>query len=199
MTKDFLEALKNRRTYYGISKEATASDERIQEIIQQVIIHAPSAFNSQSARIVLLLGDQHDMLWDITKESLRKIVNVAQFAATEAKIKSFRDGYATVLFFEDQAVVAGLQQQFPQYADNFPLWSLQSSGMHQFAIWTALELEGFGVSLQHYNPLIDAEVKRQWNIPEDWKMLAQMPFGKPTATPDDKEIKPLAARFKVFE
>ncbi len=200
MTKEFLTAVKDRRTYYGISKEPTITDARIQEIVEYAVKHTPSPFNSQSARVVLLLGGQHDKLWDITKETLRKVVPADRFAATEEKINtSFRSGYGTVLFFEDQAVVQGLQQQFPLYADNFPLWSLQSSGMHQFVVWTALEIEGFGASLQHYNPLIDDAVKQQWGLPEEWKMLAQMPFGKPTAQPGNKEFKPLAERVKVFK
>ncbi len=198
MFKDFLAAVKDRRTYYAIGKEATVSQERIREVIEHAVRHTPSAFNCQSARLVLLLGEQHDKLWDITKETLRKIVPAERFAATEEKINSFGNGHATVLFFEDQAVVEDLQRRFPLYADNFPAWSLQSSGMHQFVVWTALEAEGFGASLQHYNPLIDAAVKQQWDLPGEWKLLAQMPFGKPSAAPGDKEFKPLAERFKVF-
>jgi predicted oxidoreductase (fatty acid repression mutant protein) len=162
------------------------------------VLHTPSPFNCQSARLVLLLGEHHDKLWDITKETLRPLVAADKFAATEDKINSFRNGCATVLFFEDQTVVKGLQESFPLYADRFPAWSLQSSGMHQFVVWTALEIEGFGASLQHYNPLIDAAVKRQWNLPEEWLLHAQMPFGKPTTAPGAKEFKPLADRFKVF-
>lgn len=199
MAKDFFSAVKERRTFYGISKEVTVSDERIKEIIEHAIKHTPSAFNSQSARVVLLLGEHHHKLWNITKKSLQKIIAADKFAATEAKIDSFRNGYGTILFFEDQNVVKGLQQQFPIYADNFPVWSQQASGMHQYVIWTALEIEGLGISLQHYNPLIDGEVQQEWHIPAGWKLIAQMPFGKPTAAPDAKEIKSLDERIKVFK
>lgn len=198
MTKEFLTAVKDRRTFYGIGKELAAPAERVREIIEHAVRHTPSPFNSQSARLVVLLGEQHDKLWDITKETLRPLVAADRFAATEEKLASFRNGYATVLFFEDQAVVKGLQERFPLYAEKFAEWSLQSSGMHQFVVWTALEIEGFGASLQHYNPLIDAAVRRQWNLPGEWKLLAEMPFGKPTAAPGEKEFKPLAERVKVF-
>lgn len=199
MAKDFLTAVQDRRTYYGISKEVTMSNDRIKELINHAVTYSPSAFNSQSARMVLLLGENHNKLWDITKEALRKIVPADQFASTEEKINSFRKGYGSVLFFEDQNVVKGLQQQFPLYADNFPVWSQQSSGMLQYVVWTALEIDGFGVSLQHYNPIIDEEVKREWNVPAEWKLIAQMPFGNPTATPNPKDSKPLEERIKVFE
>lgn len=199
MKKDFYAAIADRRSFYSISKEATISDERIQEVIEHAVKHTPSAFNSQSARVVLLLQKHHDTLWDITKEALRKIVPADQFGPTEDKINSFGSGYGTVLFFEDKAVIESLQNQFPLYKDNFPVWSEQSSGMHQYVIWTALEIEGFGVSLQHYNQLIESDIKEEWNIPDNWKLIAQMPFGKPIAEPSEKQFQPLEDRIKVFK
>jgi uncharacterized protein len=199
MIKDFNTAIKERRTIYGISKETTVSDERIQEVINEAVLHTPSAFNSQSARIVVLFGENHDKLWDITKEALKKIVPEDKFAPTEQKINSFRSGYGTVLFFEDISVIESLQQQFATYKDNFPIWSQQSSGMLQYVIWTSLEIEGLGASLQHYNELIEDEIKKQWNIPNNWKLIAQMPFGKPSAPAGDKEFRPLEERIKIFK
>lgn len=199
MSKEFLTAIADRRTFYGINKEAVVSDDRIKEIIEHAVKYTPSAFNSQSARVALLLGEHHDKLWNITKEALRKIVPADKFGPTEEKINSFKSGYGTVLFFEDNNVVEALQQQFAAYKDNFPIWSQQSSGMHQFAIWTALEVEGFGASLQHYTELIENDVKKEWNIPENWKMIAQMPFGKPTGEPGEKEFQPLEERIKIFK
>lgn len=71
--------------------------------------------------------------------------------------------------------------------------------MLQLVVWTALENEGLGASLQHYNPIIDEEVKKQWNIPESWKLIAQMPFGKPASEPKEKQFQPLEERVKVFK
>ncbi|MGX8702156.1 nitroreductase family protein [Caproiciproducens sp.] len=198
MEKDFMEALKKRRSYYAISKEKVLSDEEIISLIKDAVKHTPSAFNSQSARTVVLFGKEHDKLWDITMEILRGIVPAKNFASTEKKINSFRSGYGTVLYFEDHGIVAGMQEQFPLYKDNFPVWSLESSGMLQFVIWTALESNGYGASLQHYNPLIDEKVAASWNIPKSWKLLAQMPFGKPTASPDEKTFLPLEDRVKIY-
>lgn len=199
MLKDFFTAVADRRSFYGISKEAVASDDKINEIIEHAVKHTPSAFNSQSTRVVLLLGKEHDKLWDIAMEALRKIVPADSFSSTEDKINSFKNGYGTVLYFEDNAVVESLQNQFALYKDNFPVWSQQTSGMHQFVIWTALEIEGFGASLQHYNELIENDVKKEWSIPENWKLIGQMPFGKPTTKPDEKQFLPLEERIKVFK
>lgn len=199
MEKSFLNAVKDRRTFYGIGKASPVSDERIEELVKEAVKHTPSAFNSQSTRVVILLGKQHDKLWDIAKEELRKVVPAENFAATEERIASFASGYGSILFFEDQAVVEGLQQQFALYKDNFPIWSHHASGMAQHIVWTALEQEGLGASLQHYSPLIDEQVQKTWNIPPSWKLIAQMPFGKPTAQPGDKEFKPIEERVKVHK
>lgn len=187
MTKNFSTSVMDRRSYYGISKETVVSDDRIKEIVENGMKYTPSAFNSQSARAVLLLDKQHDKFWNITMEALRNIVPEQSFKPTEDKINSFKNGYGTVLYFEDQAVVQSLQEQFSTYKDNFPVWSQQSNGMLQYVIWTALQNEGYGASLQHYTELIDKDVKKEWEIPGEWKFIAQMPFGKPTSEPDEKQ------------
>ncbi|HEY8890667.1 MAG TPA: nitroreductase family protein [Clostridium sp.] len=199
MKKDFYTAVADRRTIYGISKEKVTTDEVIKEVIEKAVKNTPSAFNSQGTRVVLLLEKQHDKLWDITKETLRKIVPIDKFAPTEDKINSFRNGYGTVLFFEDTSVIESLQSQFALYKDNFPVWAQQTSGMHQYVVWTSLEIEGFGASLQHYNELIETQVKKEWNLQDSWKLIAQMPFGKPTALPDEKQVQPLEERIKIFK
>ena len=112
---------------------------------------------------------------------------------------TFACGYGTVLFFEDQKEVKGLQEAFPSYQENFPGWSLQTSAMHQLAIWVMLEDVGFGASLQHYNPLIDEEVRRAWDLPEHWHLIAEMPFGLPLGKPGEKEFQPLEERVRIFK
>lgn len=200
MEMSFMDAVRGRRTYYAIGKEQVVDIDRIQNIINEAVKHVPSAFNSQSARVVVLFDEQHNRLWDIVKAELKKIVPADRFQATEEKINgAFRSGYGSILYFEDMNVVAGLQQQFPAYKENFPVWSNQSSGMLQFTIWTALEMEGLGVSLQHYNPVIDDAVKAEWDIPDNWKLIAQMPFGKPLSQPDQKDYLPTEERVKIYK
>lgn len=198
--KSFKEAIQNRRTYYTINDKSPISDNEIKDIIDFAVLHVPSAFNSQSTRIVLLLGENHKTLWNIVKGVLKKIVPAEAFPASEAKIDgAFAAGYGTVLFFEDQSVVEGLQNAFPSYSENFPVWSQQTSAMHQLAVWTMLEDAGLGASLQHYNPIIDEEVAKEWNINPKWKLIAQMPFGTPTGEAGPKEFQSLENRVTVFK
>jgi len=70
-----------------------------------------------------------------------------------------------------------MQKQLPTYADKFPQWSEHTSAMHQYVLWTALEAEGFGANLQHYNPLVDLKVSAKWNVPKAWSLKAQLVFG----------------------
>ncbi len=198
MARTLKEAIKHRRTYYSIKGESPVSDREIQEIIFWAVKHVPSAYNSQSARVVLLLKENHAVLWDIVKEALREKVLPENFPKTAAKIdNSFKAGYGTVLFFEDTTVVKGMQEAYPSYEEKFPEWSLESSGMLQFAVWTMLEDVGFGASLQHYNPLIDRQVQIQWDLPESWELMAQMPFGTPAGEPGPKEFNSLEKRVLV--
>lgn len=199
MEKDIYAIFKERRTYYGIGKEKIVSEERIEEIVKEALKYTPSAFNSQGSRTILLFGENHNKLWDITKETLRKIVPEGAFSSTEEKINSFKAGYGTILFFEDDAVIESLQKQFELYKDNFPVWAEQSNGMLQYAIWCLLDSEGLGVSLQHYNPLIDKDVKSVWHIPNNWRLIAQMPFGNKAAEPNEKKYQPVEERFKSFK
>ena len=121
MERSFSEALKHRRTYYSITNQSPIPDQEIECIVNMTVRHVPSAFNSQSTRVVLLLGESHKKLWQIVKDALKKIVPAEAFVKTEEKIdNSFACGYGTVLFFEDQKVVKGLQEAFPSYQDNFP-------------------------------------------------------------------------------
>jgi hypothetical protein len=200
MKNSFKDALLHRRTYYTINNQSPVSDKEIEEVVNFAIKHVPSSFNSQSTRVVLLLGENHKKVWNITKDILRGIVPAEAFKSTEAKIDgAFLSGYGTVLFYEDQDVITDLQKAYAAYADNFPIWSQQTSGMHQLAVWTMLEELGFGANLQHYNPLIDERVAKEWNIPANWKLIAEMPFGTPANGPGDKDFKPLEDRVKIFK
>lgn len=195
---NFLNSIKTRRTIYAIGKNVTVDQAKIEETIREAVKQSPSAFNSQTSRVVTLYGESHTNFWNIVRETLRKIVPAEAFEGTNQKIDSFAAGFGTVLFYEDQDVVKGLQEQFALYADNFPVWSEHSSAIAQFATWTALSEIGIGASLQHYNPIVDAEVAETYDIPANWKLRAQLVFGSIEAPAGDKPFMDDAARFKTF-
>ena len=180
----------NRRSQYVLGKNLPLAENEILEIIDNAVKYSPSAFNSQTAHAVVLLGDNHQKLWDITFEELGKFLpNEDAKTATKAKLDGFAAAYGTILFFEDHDVVKGLQEQFPSYADNFPLWSEQSTGIASFAVWNALAEAGVGANIQHYDPVIDERVAKEWNIPTNLVLRAQMPFGEIVGEPAPIERK----------
>ena len=199
MNKIFIQAVKERRSFYHISKSVNVSDAKLQEIVEFSVKWTPTAFNNQSSRAVLLLKDHHDKLWDSTREILRKMVPADKFKPTNDKMDGFKSGYGTVLYFDDQATTRKMQEKFPLYAERFPEWGHHSNGILQFVVWSYLEEQGLGASLQHYNPLIDHVVQQEWNIPADWKLIAQMPFGHPTQPPGEKTFVPVEERTKIFK
>ena len=169
----------NRRSVYALGKNLPISEQEVLEIIDNAVKYSPSAFNSQTAHAVVLLGENHQKLWDITFGELEKFLPTEEAkAAIKGKIDSFAAAYGTILFFEDHDVVKGLQEQFPSYADNFPIWSEQSTGIASFAVWNALAEAGVGANIQHYNPVIDEKVAAEWDIPANLVLRAQMPFGE---------------------
>ncbi|ATA23401.1 nitroreductase [Brenneria goodwinii] len=199
MSNAFLQSIKNRRSIYAIGKTLPISEDRVISLVTEAVKQSPSSFNSQSSRVVILFGEQHEKLWDIVKQQLKKIVPEESFAPTEKKLASFAAGAGTVLFFEDTKVIEDLQQKFALYADNFPVWSEHSTGIAQFSVWSALAQEKVGASLQHYNPLIDDDVKKQWQLPASWKLRAQMPFGSIEQPAGEKTYIPDEERFRIFK
>lgn len=195
---EFLQHLKNRRTIYAIGKNLSHSNDQIEQLIVEAVKHSPSAFNSQSSRVVTLFGAAHYDFWDIVRDTLKAMIPADAFANTNAKINSFAAGVGTVLFYEDQAVVYDLQQKFAAYAENFPIWSEHSSAIAQFAVWTALSEQNIGASLQHYNPIIDEDVAEKFDIPDTWKLRAQLVFGSIEAPAGEKAFMDDAERFKRF-
>ena len=188
-----------RRSIYAINDQLPVSKEEIVKLVEHAVLHTPSAFNSQSSRLVVLFGEDHEKLWQITEDKLRAIVNDdTAFESTKQKIDSFKAGAGTVLFYEDQTVVKGLQENFALYADRFPVWSEHTSAMHQYAIWTALASLNIGASLQHYNPIIDEDVDSTWNIDPEWNLVAQLVFGGIEQPAGENEFAPVDSRLKVF-
>lgn len=194
---DIVDAIQHRRSVYRLSDRTQVSDERVVEIVRTAIDHAPSPWNGQEQHAVVLLGDEHRKLWDIVEETLLERVAPERAEATVKKVARFRDGRGSVMFFDDRDVVASLQERFPTYHDTFDIWAEQCMGMVEYAVWTALEAEGLGANLQHYNPIIDERVRQAWGIPESWRLGAQLVFGHPEQWPGPRSHKPIDERVWV--
>lgn len=193
-----LQMAKVRRSIYALNKDVPISTSRIHEIVKDATLHTPSALNSQTNRAVVLFGNEHEKLWDITSATLKDIVSAEKFKVTADKLALFKGAAGTVLFFEDTAATKDQQTKYALYAERFPDWAIQSLGMEQLLVWTALELEGLGANLQHYNPLIDDKVAAAWKVPSTWRLDAQLVFGGKAGEAKLKEFQDIDERVKVY-
>lgn len=191
--------MKIRRSHYDLSKNIGVSEKQLKNLIKTVILESPTAYNMQSSHVILLLNEQHQKLWDIVAHTLNQIVPSEKISKTENKLQTFVNAKGTLLFFEDLHKVEELKQIFPSYRDTFDTYSSQGMGILQVNIWNALASMGIGANLQHYNPLIDDEVKKTWNIPNHYQLTAQMVFGHPLHEVSAKEKEPVESRFQLFD
>ncbi|USS90329.1 nitroreductase family protein [Fructilactobacillus carniphilus] len=201
MDTQLLDLMKHRRTIYNLGRNVQIPQAELYQYIKAVIRHTPSAFNSQPVRAVVLFNDNHEKLWDIVETALEEKVAPDAFLRTKAKISSFRDAFASILFYTDMDVVQA-------YADNPHLatyqyqeynWAEEAQGNAQFAVWTGLEENGLGVNIQHYDPLINSAVAAQFDIPASWQLRAEMNFGSIEKPAAEKEFMDDDQRFKVFD
>lgn len=183
----FVDQLKKRRSIYDLGKRVHYSQAYIAELIQESVRSCPSAYNSQSTRIVILFGESHQQFWNIVRNVERRNVPMSVFEGVDMKIGKCAAAFGTVLFYEDQTIIQQLQKKVPFSAKDFPVWSEQTSGMAQFAVWTSLADTGLGASLQHYNPSIDQAVSDYFNIEKNWLMRAQLVFGSIEGSALEKE------------
>lgn len=197
--KDFLELIRGRRSVYALNTNTAVSQKQIMNVIERCVYEAPSAFNSQSPRIVVLVKDSSKKFWNLTMDSLRKVIPPEKFGPTEEKINAFMQGVGTILFYEDDKITQDLQEKFPTYKALFPQWAEHNNAILQYMVWAALTELGLGANLQHYNPLVDELAAAAFNIPKNWRLIAQMNFGAVVRPADEKSHEPLKDRIKVFE
>lgn len=191
MSIHIVESLKKRRSYYAINKTLPVPESEITAMIKEVTRLVPDAFDMKSARVIVAFGKAHNALWDTIYDAFGGMV-------PHKKIDSFKAGAGTILYFYDESAVTAMQEQFPLYADNFPVWASQANGMLQLSIWSALRELNIGASLQHYNPVIDEAVHNLFEIPDNYRLLAQMPFGGIDAEPAPKETENINLRVHTF-
>ena len=197
--KDFLELIRGRRSVYALNTNTAVSQKQIMNVIERCVYEAPSAFNSQSPRIVVLFKDSSKKFWNLTMDSLRKVIPPEKFGPTEEKINAFMQGVGTILFYDDDKITQDLQEKFPTYKALFPQWAEHNNAILQYMVWAALTELGVGANLQHYNPLVDEMAATSFDIPKNWRLIAQLNFGAVVRPADEKSHEPLKDRIKVFE
>ncbi|KAI9343264.1 Nitroreductase-like protein [Zopfochytrium polystomum] len=201
-TTPFLEAVKIRRSTVALGKSTSVSDARVLELVRESVTHAPSSFSLESCRTIVLLGDEHEKLWDIALQAMKDAGLPDQVIQTQApKLAAHRNAHGTILFFEDTSAADALPAMLQPVVKSHPEWAEHGNAMAQYVLWTALCAEGLGCNLQHINPTADAAVAAAWNVPAEWKLRGQLVFGEKLGPPRggvDKKFKPIEPRVVVY-
>lgn len=191
---NFINFIKNRRSVYALNKNMPIMDDVVFGIVRDCVRFVPDAFNMRSQRVLVLVGEKHEKFWNAVYDEMVKF-NGGRFS--RERTDSFAAAYGTILYFFDAAIVNETRAKYPLYVESFHDWVMQSNGMLQFAIWTALENYGVGANLQHYNPVIDKMVQDMFDLPESWTLVGQMPFGGVAAAPAQKPEEDINIRVKI--
>jgi predicted oxidoreductase (fatty acid repression mutant protein) len=196
----FIKAMENRRSIYELSNEFVISKEKTKELIAYALKFTPTAFNAQEQRLVLLLEEKHEWFWNKVKQNLKAIVPPENFPDTEARIDGFLNGAGTILLYQDTAVTKNLQESYPIYKDNFPIWAMQASGMLKYTLWAALAEAGYGANIQHYTEVVESDANKEFGVNSNWKMVGQLVFGKAEGKANaEKTFEPLGTNLIVVE
>lgn len=196
----FTDLQEKRRSIYVLGDNVSQTPEELFELVKSAVKHAPTAFNNQTVRTVVLFGEKKDQLWDITADRLKsEVPTEAAYQNTLAKLNSFKAGVATVLFYSDTDVVKTFEENIPLYSENFYDWSEQGHGIAEYATWLAVTEAGLGANIQHYNPLIDEPVAKAFDIPAHWRLRAQLNIGSIEEPAPTKEYMTDDDRFKLVK
>ena len=194
----FQEAVTGRRSIYKLGRNIPVLQSQIIAAVERMTEDVPSPLNMQSARVVVTMLDHHENVWHITKGALKSQLPPLKYAEVEKQIDGFEQAYGTILFFESSDMIKAMQDEMPEYAAVLPTAAMQANGMLQFAVWTALEDLGLGANLQHFNPIIDEDIKRIFALPDSWDLVAQLVFGEKLEDPQPVEKVPTGVRVKIF-
>ena len=186
----YSDILKQRRSIYILNDDLPVSFDEVANRIKEAISLSPTAFMMQDIHAIILAGDNHKKLWDlIVHDTLQKIVPPEPFKRTEVKLQTFGQAYGAILLFRDLDAVEQMKKDYATYADEMDGWSWQDLGIAMVNIWNSLAEINVGANIQHYNPLIDDEVKATWGVPDSYQLVGQMVFGGIISRPGDKERK----------
>ena len=81
---------------YTIAPESEISSRALLRIVMDAFLNTPSPYQFGSARGLILLGEEHEKLWEITLEAFRAVAPHLDFSVTESEVERLRDGFGTV-------------------------------------------------------------------------------------------------------
>lgn len=169
--------VKSRRTQYAIGANTDLSNEAITEHLTEIVKEVPTAFNSQTTRLVFVFGEENVKLWDHILDVQKDVLQGEVWDMMSGVMEGAKNGVGTVLFFEDLDAVEAM----PVNEERGEAYKQNNNANAQYATWLGLTDLGLGGSLQHFNvgyeQGFDRSIKELLDLPLTWELQAQMPFG----------------------
>lgn len=199
MSTSFVNLVKKRRSIYALGKNSKYSKQQIEDRIREVVQQVPTAFNSQTTRVVVLFDEANIKFWDHIYDVQKDVLEGETWDMMSGIITGAKNGIGTVLFFEDKDEV----EKMPARGVRQEAYKQNNNANAQYAVWLALAEMDLGASLQHFNvgyeQGFDKGTKEMFNLPESYEMLAQMPFGSVEQEAGVKEHINTNVQVKVFD
>lgn len=184
---ELVELVEKRRSIYALGANSEYSQEEIVERIREVVKQAPSAFNSQTTRLVVLFDEANDKFWDHIYDVQKDVLDEASWDMMSGIMTGAKEGIGTILFFEDRDAVS----EMPAEGVREDAYKQNNNSNAQYGVWLALTEMDLGGSLQHFNigyeQGFDKATREMFDLPETFEMVAQMPFGSIEQEVDEKE------------
>lgn len=195
----FLDLVKKRRSIYALGKNTDFSKTDIENRIREVVKEVPSAFNSQTTRIVVLFDEANTKFWDHIYDVQKDVLEGEIWDMMSGIMTGAKEGIGTILFFEDKEAVDSM----PARGVRQEAYKQNNNANVQYGLWLALAEMDLGASLQHFNvgyeQGFDKGTKEMFNLPDSYEMLAQMPFGSIEQQPGEKEYIDTNVQVKVID
>lgn len=195
----FVDLVEKRRSIYALGTDSQYSKKEIVNRIREVVKQVPSAFNTQTTRVVVLFDEANDKFWDHIYDVQKNVLEGEMWDAMSGIMTGSKNGIGTVLFFEDMDAV----KEMPAQGVRQEAYKQNNNANAQYAVWLALAEMDLGASLQHFNvgyeQGFDKGTKEMFNLPESYEMLVQMPFGSIEQGAGEKEHIDTNVQVKVFD
>jgi predicted oxidoreductase (fatty acid repression mutant protein) len=87
---------------YQLGSNSPVPDSEIEKLVHAAILNVPSAFNTQSTRLLVLLHREHERLWDVAIDVFQNLLDTGAIPKevwerqTLPKLQGFRAGMGTV-------------------------------------------------------------------------------------------------------
>lgn len=191
-----MDVIEKRRSNYDLGNNIEISKKDLINLLRKIVYYAPSPFNVQSSKIVLLNKKSHHLLWTtVVEEFLKKNNNGDLLDSDKARIKREEKAYGTILFYKDKQIIENFKKDLEDYEkNNLDEWCTQESAMLQMNIWNELRLRNIGAHIVHFDN-IDEEVSVAFDIDKKYKLVAMMVFGNINQEAAVKPKKDIDKRF----